>query len=311
MYDPDISDHPFKLKIYNQETLLKVKIYIWNITQGGYPRSALEYRIQVKLNRGGGIFEPEAGWILLILGWWEDGQVFAGFDYRMHQGRVAWSASFQIRLEALENASINGFSPYDKGNGEIAVAFRPEYFIEYATHVTAFHSFGESRPDYDILEAISTHQIVNDQDLERVPPQRRTALRTIRQSLRDHSFSNRVLTAYGNRCAFCDVQLKLIEAAHILPVSYDGSTDETCNGIALCALHHKAYDKTLLTFNQRYQIIHNEEKMMLLRQIGHDGGMDRFLRDLKRLINVPPDGRDRPFIQYVIDANRMRGWEVD
>ncbi len=211
----------------------------------------------------------------------------------------------------MEQAHINGFAPSDKGNGEIAVAFSPEYFIEYITHVTAFHSFGESRPDFDMLEAVVANQLVNDQDLERVSVQRRTALRTIRQSLRDHSFTNRVLTAYSNRCAFCDIQLKLIEAAHILPVSYEGSTDETSNGIALCALHHKAYDKALITFNQRYQIIHNESKMTHLRQIGHDGGMDRFIRDLKPLINVPPAGRDRPYINYIADANELRGWELE
>ncbi|GAB4506753.1 MAG: hypothetical protein Fur0017_30080 [Anaerolineales bacterium] len=243
IYSPDMSSHPFKVRIYNEEKLLNLKIYIWNITHGGYPRSAQEYRIQVKLSSG--IFEPEPGWILLILGWWEDGKVFTGFDYRLHSGHVGWSASFQVRLEALEQAYIHGFSPSDKGNGEIAVAFSPEYFIEYATHVTAFHSFGESRPDFDILEAVATHQVVNDQDLDRVATQRKIALRTIRQSLRDHSFTNRVLTAYSNRCAFCDIQLKLIEAAHILPVSYEGSTDETSNGIALCSLHHKAYDKSL------------------------------------------------------------------
>lgn len=45
---------------------------------------------------------------MLILGWWEDGGVFAGFDYRHHAGHVAWSASFQIRLEALEQSHING-----------------------------------------------------------------------------------------------------------------------------------------------------------------------------------------------------------
>ncbi|MDQ2696688.1 MAG: HNH endonuclease [Pseudomonadota bacterium] len=42
--------------------------------------------------------------------------------------------------------------------------------------------------------------------------------------------------------------------AHIIPVAADSSTDETTNGIALCALHHKAYDQNLLGFDEDYRI---------------------------------------------------------
>lgn len=302
-----ISDRPFKLQVYNQNEVRRLRIYIWNISHGGgAARPAHEYRIQVHVPR----FEPEEGWQVLILGWWEDGQVFAGFDYRKHSGNLGKSASLQIRQEALESAAINGFAPSDKGNQEIAIAFRPEFFVDYANNVVAFHSFGRSQPDLAILQsvAINQAQLQNDEIINQVSGPRRREFQTIARALRDRGFSNRVLTAYSYRCAFCDIQLNLIDAAHIIPVSHENSTDETRNGVALCGLHHKAYDKGIITFNERYQIISSENKMQILRGANRSGEEQRFIRDLRPVINVPPENRDRPHITYVTRANRLRGW---
>ena len=114
---------------------------------------------------------------------------------------------------------------------------------------------------------------------------------------------------YGNVCAFCNLQLKLIEAAHIVPVRIDNSTDKTSNGVALCALHHKSYDYALVTFNHRFEIRYDETKMDKLKKIGHDGGMRQFINNLRPAIIVPPEQRDRPNIDYVKRANRIRGWK--
>jgi putative restriction endonuclease len=302
-----IGDRPFKLQIHNQNEVRRLRIYIWNISHGGGARRpADEYRIQVHVPR----FEPEDGWQVLILGWWEDGQVFAGFDYRKHSGNLGKSASLQIKLEALEAAAINGFAPSDKGNQEIAIAFKPEYFVDYANHTVQFHSFGQSRPDLAILQSVAANQeqLQNNDLLNQVSNQRRRALQTISRALRDRSFSNRILTAYTFRCAFCNIQLNLIDAAHIVPVSHENSTDETRNGIALCGLHHKAYDNALVTFNENYQIVTSENRLAILKQIDRAGEEERFIHDLRPVINVPPASRDRPHITYVIRANRIRGW---
>jgi putative restriction endonuclease len=104
------------------------------------------------------------------------------------------------------------------------------------------------------------------------------------------------------------MQLKLVDAAHIVPVSYDNSTDETANGIALSALYHRAYDKGLVTFNEQYQIIINKHEMKKLNEIGFDGGMSKFIKELRPIINVPPAISDRPNIAYIVEANKLRGW---
>ena len=144
--------------------------------------------------------------------------------------------------------------------------------------------------------------------LNQVSNQRRRALQTISRVLRDRSFGIRILTAYSFRCAFCNIQLNLIDAAHIVPVSHENSTDETRNGIALCGLHHKAYDNALVTFNENYQIITSENRLVALRLIDRAGEEARFIHDLRPVINVPPAIRDRPHVIYVTRANRIRGW---
>jgi hypothetical protein len=65
----------------------RVKCYIWNITPGGKNRPADEYRVQPT---GVAKFEPGPGTKTLILGWWEDVGVFAGWDVREHLKPLAW-----------------------------------------------------------------------------------------------------------------------------------------------------------------------------------------------------------------------------
>jgi hypothetical protein len=76
-------------------------------------------------------------------------------------------------------------------------------------------------------------------------------------------------------------------------------------------LHHKSYDSALVTFNRKYEIVPSQQKMDDLTKIGYDGGMKKFIADLKPLINVPPDTKDRPHIAYVSTANKIRGWKIE
>jgi Predicted restriction endonuclease len=60
------------------------------------------------------------------------------------------------------------------------------------------------------------------------------------------AFRNRVLLAYGVRCAITGLPLpQLLEAAHIVPDSRDGEASVQ-NGIAMSCLHHTAYEQNLL-----------------------------------------------------------------
>jgi putative restriction endonuclease len=268
-------------------------------------RAVNEYRVQIKEP----LLEQEAGYKTLILGYYDSLQVFAAWDISKHLGVPGYSASLQIRSENLEQAAISGFSPCDKGNEEIAIAFRPDFIIEYIRNLDASHAFGQSQKDFAILEEVTRTEVApNTATIQQVSQPRQEVVQTISKKQRDNSFRSRVLRAYNYRCAFTGIQLKLVDAAHIVPVSFETSTDETSNGIALSTIHHKAYDKGLITFNEKYQIVFNDHVLYKLKELNLHGGLDKFLSDLRPIIDVPPAISDRPNVAYVQTANQLRGW---
>jgi len=302
-------DHPFILRLFNEVERYLIRVYIWNLTHGGgAARPADEYRIQVTgIDTNVGFMLDRADKVL-ILGWWDEAEVFAGFDFNRHTGPLGHSPSIQIREEALRHASIRGIATHDKGSGEVAVAFKPELFPDYVRGLEQFHGFGESAADRAALEQVAERpEAVEAADVAKVSVERQTVLITIAKKLRDNSFKDRVLYAYGRTCAFCGMQLKLVDAAHILPVAAGGS-DETSNGIALCALHHRAFDRALVTLNEEYQILVNDHMVANLRAWGLDGGEDQFRAQLRAVIRVPPTLTDRPAKHRIREANRLRGW---
>lgn len=299
--------HPFRLQIYRDDESYRVRIYIWNITSGGNHRPPDEYRIQLTgLPKRS--FEPELNkGKTLILGWWSGSNVFAGWDYRKHTGILGKSPSIQIREQYLRNAHLNGFSICDKGNEETAIAFKPNFFVEYVRNLESLHGFGESKDDLNVLENVAHDpDLVNDREIESITKSRQTVIQTVRRKLRDSSFQDRVLTAYTYRCAICSVQLDLVQAAHIVPVFHEHGTDQTSNGIALCALHHYAYDRGLVFIDEKYSIQINQNKVNKLRAVSRDSGLEEFTDALRSLIILPPTISDRPHVDYLRIANELR-----
>lgn len=64
--------------------------------------------------------------------------------------------------------------------------------------------------------------------------------------LAQHRFRRDVLRAYRRRCTVCALKrTELVQAAHIVEFAA-GESEEVTNGLALCAIHHLAYDRNLL-----------------------------------------------------------------
>lgn len=77
----------------------------------------------------------------------------------------------------------------------------------------------------------------------------------VRQRLHQRSFREKVLRAYRDQCAFCQLKhLELLDAAHIVPDSEPGGDPIVTNGSALCKLHHAAFDKYFLGVRPDYMI---------------------------------------------------------
>jgi len=280
-------------------------VYIWNCTHGGgSARAKDEYRIQFT----GVVPEIHAGEVTLLLGWHDGYGVFVGWDINKHNGQDSKSPSAQVKEDALINSHGHAFSIHRRHNGEIVVAFRPEFLMDYALNAKSLHKTGKAAEDLSLLNSLDT--ITDDQIDAVVNKERRTILTQIARKYRAYDFRRRVLSAYDHRCAACGVQLELIDAAHIVPVSYMSSTDKTANGVALCKLHHAAFDRNLISFDERYKMEVNDLEVERLMDANLAGGIKEFKKHLKTAIILPADRRDYPDPIYIKQGRLVRRWAI-
>jgi putative restriction endonuclease len=107
------------------------------------------------------------------------------------------------------------------------------------------------------------------------------------------------------------MQLELVEAAHIVPVADARSIDHPRNGLALCVLHHRAFDNALITIQQDFHVVLNIGEMERLKAA--DKGADEVLfLDMirKSPIHLPTEASNRPDNSMIQIANELRGWSL-
>ncbi|RBY91046.1 HNH endonuclease [Blastococcus sp. TF02A-30] len=114
-----------------------------------------------------------------------------------------------------------------------------------------------------------------------------------RRRLHQPVFASQVMVAYDTRCAVCSLSHReLLDAAHIIPDSDPEGAAVVTNGLALCKLHHAAYDRNILGIRPDYTVeIHHR----LLEEI--DGPMLRHgLQEHhgRPLLQIPTRRADRP-----------------
>jgi putative restriction endonuclease len=86
------------------------------------------------------------------------------------------------------------------------------------------------------------------------PIRRRYATMLVRQRIHQQAFRERVVAAYRSQCAMCRLRhASLLDAAHIVPDSEEGEP-KVSNGLALCKLHHAAFDSFLVSVTPDYNI---------------------------------------------------------
>jgi putative restriction endonuclease len=78
-------------------------------------------------------------------------------------------------------------------------------------------------------------------------PRRQYITAAVQRRLHQASFRERVLSAYQERCALCRLgHRELLDASHILPDSDPRGEPRVSNGLALCKIHHTAFDRHFL-----------------------------------------------------------------
>jgi putative restriction endonuclease len=77
----------------------------------------------------------------------------------------------------------------------------------------------------------------------------------VKRRLHQLTFRARVIRAYQTRCALCRLRhTELLDAAHITPDADPEGEPLISNGLALCKLHHAAFDRFFFTVRPDYTI---------------------------------------------------------
>lgn len=110
--------------------------------------------------------------------------------------------------------------------------------------------------------------------------------------LHQQKFRARVLQAYRNRCAICQLKhVELLDAAHIIPDSDPRGEPVVPNGLSLCKIHHAAFDRHILGIAPSLTVAVRDD---VLQEV--DGPMLRYgLQEMNgtRII-LPRDAELRP-----------------
>ncbi len=281
---------------------MNVSVYAWTLTFGGRPALTNEYRIQMTSVQSP--LRRDTNGPTVLVGYEPTLNLFAGFDLDRHQTFTAGSPSVQIDVTVLRQAERDGLSFHRKSNDEIAVGIRPDMFVAYAMNATVLHRFGREANVFKLLN-LAVKEPVPSLEVHDLTRERQRVVTEVSRLSRDAAFKKQVMFAYGSRCAVTRIQLRLVDAAHILPVGAPGSVDVVKNGIALSPTYHRAYDAGLIYLNEGMEMRIDEAKVDLLQQLNLGGGVEQFRRPLGTIF-LPPDPTQRPSIDFIRRANRFR-----
>lgn len=176
-----------------------------------------------------------------------------GFVYRLQDGHHATARNTLLRTAYEERLPMVYF--FGLQEGHFAVHW-PVYIqdltddacILVADDVTALKSQVDG-----ILDAGTTIR-------------RRYATVEVKKRLHQAAFRLSVLEAYDCKCAICHFPgTELLDAAHILPDRDVRGEPEVPNGLALCRLHHGAFDTNLLGIRPADKVVVLSETLRAMR----------------------------------------------
>ena len=166
---------------------------------------------------------------------------------------------------------------------------RPEYMVVAPLYVDGFD---DRRRQFSLsTRADSVVRPASEAELVVREIRRAYGESTVRTRLHQAYFRREVLTAYRGRCSVCKLQTRpLLQGAHIIPDAATEGIAAVRNGLALCSLHHAAYDRDILRISPDYEICIEQDWI---------APEDQFARTAltefdKRRIVVPRDEANHP-----------------
>jgi putative restriction endonuclease len=113
---------------------------------------------------------------------------------------------------------------------------------------------GEDRTRLEFALSFARHDVGIDLG-KLTAPEKVFAARMTRQRLHQPVFREQVLHAYASTCSVCRLRhAELLDAAHIIGDAESGGDPIVPNGMALCKIHHAAFDRNLLGITPKLEV---------------------------------------------------------
>ena len=131
---------------------------------------------------------------------------------------------------------------------------RGQYVVVWPVYIV-----GDSPEELSFTVSVDEQRFVSigsiDPASQEAVGRRRYITREVQYRLHQERFRQRVLAAYCQHCAVCSLRhAELLEAAHILPDGHPKGEPVVANGLALCKLHHAAFDLNILGISPDYRV---------------------------------------------------------
>lgn len=302
---------PCLINVIMDGEILRLEVYLWAITPGGRGRGRPnERRIQMT---GIDRFTLKPNVRTIIGGFSEEAGVYGFWDVRRHLGFKAGSPSLQISRNTLEDASSIGMASEVRTvreGQEAAIGVHPDYLMWYVREYQNLYDC-----DSEIDEAANLVEAKPEEERSYIDSgataetqSRRHKVVQIVQNFRQARFRPLVLRAYSFRCCLTGVALRLVDAAHIVPVSDPTSTDEPRNGVALNSLMHRAYDCGLLGLLPGGRTAINNRMLSSLSHQKLDSGIEELKASIPGKMQTPTSNEFVPPDDYLIRGLKARGW---
>ncbi|ELY41531.1 HNH endonuclease [Natronorubrum tibetense] len=207
--------------------------------------------------------------------------------------------SSELRYEGLV-AVVDARYVFDDDHNRMVYQFTMERLE--LDHPAEFETIAASVTDggaasIETADGEESEPALTDDETEFTETQRR---------VRSGAFASRVKSAYNARCAICGTSRESpagtvdIEAAHIYPKRDDGR-DIVQNGLALCRLHHWAFDAGWLAVSDDYRILVADRPDL--------EGYEEFSRLEGEELTLPTTDERRPHATFLAAHRGLHGFE--
>lgn len=178
----------------------------------------------------------------------------------------------------------------------VYTALCPVFVFEDDRNARVFHVVPSQAPP-TAVQLSGTHAA--EPDATRV-----YTMSLVRRRLHQSRFRRLVLDAYTHHCAMCSIKFdELLEAAHIVPDADNRGDPEVTNGLALCTLHHSAFDRHLIGIGRDLTV---EVSPRFLKRRDGPIFQQAFLERHGAPLHLPRRAASRPDKRYLAMRRAMR-----